>query len=126
MDVTFPLLSFLSRGFVDRVAHEAQSADVIVFSHPWVYPILSRLSGLENRRFVYDSQNVEGTLRRSLLGEQGLAGGVAEMVESLERELCGRAAGIFACSVEDARTFESLYGVDPSRIQRMLDIVSSI
>ena len=116
MDVTFPLLSFLSRGFVDRVAHEAQSADVIVFSHPWVYPILSRLSGLENRRFVYDSQNVEGTLRRSLLGEQGLAGGVAEMVESLERELCGRAAGIFACSVEDARTFESLYGVDPSRI----------
>jgi len=116
MDVTFPLLSFLSRGFADRVAYEARSADVIVFSHPWVFPIVSRLPGLEDRPFVYDSQNVEGRLRRALLGEGGLAGAIAEIVESLERELCRRAASIFACSIEDARSFESLYGVDPSRI----------
>jgi glycosyltransferase involved in cell wall biosynthesis len=116
MDVTFPLLSFLSQGFVDRVAYEARSADVIVFSHPWVFPIVSRLPGLEDRPFVYDSQNVEGRLRTSLIGKEGLAGGVAEMVESLERELCRRAAAIFACSTEDARSFESFYGVDPSRI----------
>ena len=116
MDVTFPLLSFLSRGFVDRVTYEAQSADVIVISHPWVFPIVSRLPGLEDKPIVYDSHNVEGRLRRSLLGDQGLAGGVSEMVERLERELCRRAAAIFACSTEDARSFESLYGVDPSRI----------
>jgi len=116
MDVTFPLLSFLSGGFADRVAHEAQSADVIVLSHPWVFPIVSRLPGLGDKPLVYDSQNVEGRLRASLLGKEGLAGGVAEMVESLERELCLRAAAIFACSTEDARSFEFFYGVDPSRI----------
>ncbi|HEX9302827.1 MAG TPA: glycosyltransferase [Thermoanaerobaculia bacterium] len=116
MDITFPLLSFLSRGFADRIAYEARSADVIVFSHPWVFPIVSRLPGLEDKPFVYDSQNVEGRLRRSLLGERGLAGGVAEMVESLERELCRRAAAIFACSTDDARSFESSYGIDPPRI----------
>ena len=72
-------------------AHDAlvaKSADVIVFSHPWVFPIVSRVPGLENKPFIYDSQNVEGHLRRSLLGEEGLAGGIAAMVESLERELC--------------------------------------
>ncbi len=116
MDVTFPLLSFLSKGFADRVAHEARSADVIVFSHPWVYPIVSRLPGLENKPFIYDSQNVEGHLRRSLLGETGLAGGIAQMVESLERELCARAAAIFACSADDALAFELHYGVDPAKI----------
>jgi glycosyltransferase involved in cell wall biosynthesis len=116
MDVTFPLLSFLSHGFADRVAYEAKSADVIVFSHPWVFPIVSRLPGLENKAFIYDSQNVEGHLRRSLLGEDGLAGGIAEMVESLERELCRRAAAIFACSAEDALAFELHYGVDPAKI----------
>ena len=116
MDVTFPLLSFLSGAFADRVAYEAQSADVIVISHPWVFPIVSRLPGLEDKPLIYDSQNVEGRLRASLLGREGLAGGVAEMVESLERELCLRAAAIFACSSEDARAFEFFYGVDPSRI----------
>jgi glycosyltransferase involved in cell wall biosynthesis len=116
MDVTFPLLSFLSKGFADRVAFEAKAADVIVFSHPWVFPIVSRVPGLENKPFIYDSQNVEGHLRRSLLGEEGLAGGIAAMVESLERELCERAAAIFACSPDDALAFELHYGVDPAKI----------
>jgi len=116
MDVTFPLLSFLSKAFADRVAYEARSADVIVFSHPWVFPIVSRLPELEGKPFIYDSQNVEGHLRRSLLGEKGLAGGIAEMVESLERELCARASAVFACSADDALAFELHYGVDPSKI----------
>ncbi len=116
MDVTFPLLSFLSKGFADRVAFEAKAADVIVFSHPWVFPIVSRVPGLENKPFIYDSQNVEGHLRRSLLGEEGLAGGIAAMVETLERELCERAAAIFACSPDDALAFELHYGVDPAKI----------
>jgi glycosyltransferase involved in cell wall biosynthesis len=116
MDVTFPLLSFLSKGFADRVAYEAKSADVIVFSHPWVFPIVSRVPGIENKPFIYDSQNVEGHLRRSLLGDAGIAGGIAEMVERLERELCARAAAIFACSADDALAFELLYGVDPAKI----------
>ena len=116
MDVTFPLLSFLSHGFAHRVAHEAKLADVIVVSHPWAYPIVSRVPGLEDKPLIYDSHNVEGHLRRSLLGHGELAGGIAEMVEELERELCARASAIFACSADDALAFELHYGVDPAKI----------
>jgi glycosyltransferase involved in cell wall biosynthesis len=116
MDVTFPTLSFLSTGFVDRVAYEARSADVIVCSHPWVFPIVSRLVNVQSKPLVYDAHNVEGRLKRSLLPTEGLGREIAEMVGELEGELCERAAAVFACSEEDAREFVSAYGVDRERI----------
>src|SRR5438445_2329998 len=116
MDVTFPALSFLSRGFLDRVAYEPRRADVIVFSHPWVFPIVSRLIDVQSKPFVYDAQNVEGRLKRSLLPPEGLGREIAEMVGELEKELCERAATIFACSEDDAREFVSAYGADRERI----------
>lgn len=116
MDVTFPALTSLSEGFVERATYEARKSDVIVFSHPWVFSLLSRDPELARKPFVYDAQNVEGRLRRSLLPETGIASGIAQMVESLERDLCRRSAAIFACSEEDAREFVDAYGVDAGRV----------
>jgi glycosyltransferase involved in cell wall biosynthesis len=116
MDVTFSALSPLSAGFVERVVAEARKAEVLVFSHPWVFPVVARDPDLAAKPFVYDAQNVEGRLRRSLLAAGGLAAGMASNVESLERELCRRAAAVFACSEEDAREFVESYGADPGRV----------
>jgi glycosyltransferase involved in cell wall biosynthesis len=116
VDVTFPALSPLSAAFAERVAYEAARADVIVFSHPWVFPLVARDPKLAGKPFVYDAQNVEGRLRRSLLSGEGLSAGLAGMVEELERDLCRRSAAIFACSEEDARAFVEEYGVDPDRV----------
>jgi glycosyltransferase involved in cell wall biosynthesis len=116
IDVTFSTLSPLSSGFTERVAYEASRADAVVFSHPWVLPTVLRSGDLPQIPFFYDAQNVEGKLKRSLLGSEGLAGEFASLVEKLEREICGRAAGIFVCSEDDARDFERLYGVDRERI----------
>jgi glycosyltransferase involved in cell wall biosynthesis len=116
MDVTFPVLSSLSEGFVERVLFEARKADLLVFSHPWVFPVVARDAELAAKPFVYDAQNAEGRLRRSLLASGGLGAGMASNVESLEREVCRRAAAIFACSEEDAREFVDVYGVDADRV----------
>jgi glycosyltransferase involved in cell wall biosynthesis len=116
MDVTFPVLSSLSEGFVERVLFEARKADLLVFSHPWVFPVVARDAELAARPFVYDAQNVEGRLRRSLLSAGGLGAGMASNVESLEREVCRRAAAVLACSEEDAREFVDAYGVDADRV----------
>ncbi|HEY6066068.1 MAG TPA: glycosyltransferase family 4 protein, partial [Thermoanaerobaculia bacterium] len=119
MDVTFPALSFLSAAFAQRVAYEARDAEVIVFSHPWVLPVVRRIPGIEGKPFVYDAQNVEGPLRRAFLSKSGLGAGIAEMVENLERELCRSSAAIFACSEGDADEFVSTYGADPERVHVM-------
>ncbi|HEV8611645.1 MAG TPA: glycosyltransferase [Thermoanaerobaculia bacterium] len=116
VDVTFPLLFSLSESFVERAVYEARKADVIVISHPWTFPVVARDPELAAKPLVYDAHNVEGRLRRSLLSKTSVAPGVARMVESLERELCGRAAAIFACSEQDAREFVEAYGVDADRV----------
>lgn len=116
VDVTFPMLSSLSHAFEERLAHEARAADVIVLSHPWALPALRRAEGVAGIPIVYDAQNVEGPLRQSLLGSEGLAGAIAADVEALERELCRAASAVLACSPEDAQLFRERYGVEAERL----------
>lgn len=116
VDVTFPMLSSLSHAFEERLAREARLGGVIVLSHPWALPALRRADGVAGIPIVYDAQNVEGPLRRSILGADGLAGAIATDVESLERELCRAAAAVLACSAEDAQLFRERYGVEAERL----------
>lgn len=116
MDVTFPILASLSENYVERLAAEARRADVIVLSHPWAFPAISRIPGISTIPLVYDAQNVEGQLRRSILGVEGFAGEIASTVEKVESEFCRRADAILCCSPEDAEEFVLRYGVDRNRI----------
>jgi glycosyltransferase involved in cell wall biosynthesis len=116
VDVTFPRLSHLSTAFVRRVRDEARWADVIVLSHPWVYPHLRGRPEIAGKPLFYDAQNVEGFLKRSMLSTGGLAGEIAAEIESLEARVCQDADVVLACSNEDARLFSYLYDVPPAKL----------
>lgn len=109
IDIAFARLGHLSADYL-RAAREAVDwADVVVFSHPWVYPLVAervRLSQL----VVYDSQNVEGFLRAQLLEtgndvDRELLRGVL----AAEYHLGLRAELVLACSEEDRERFARLY-----------------
>src|SRR5262249_46032356 len=73
IDVSFDLLAHNSPAFVDAARRQVEAGDVVVFSHPWVYPLVKDLLRSRRRLVVYDAQNVEGFLRAVLL-DDGAAG----------------------------------------------------
>jgi glycosyltransferase involved in cell wall biosynthesis len=110
IDVSFPLLAHHSPRYVEAARAAAHDADIVVFSHPWVYPLVSDLCR-PGQLVVYDAHNVESVLRFRLLGDSSAGLHLVRHAAALERDLCLRADLVLACSHEDRELFHSLYGL---------------
>lgn len=117
IDIAFGRQGALSPDYL-RVARETiRQADVVVFSHPWVFPLLEQ-DLQPGQTVVYDSHNVEGYLRAQLLDESNpveadLLRGVVED----ELRLCQRADLVLACSQEDLLRFNRLYRIHGAKLR---------
>jgi glycosyltransferase involved in cell wall biosynthesis len=116
IDTSFPQLAHLSTDYLEGVRREIETADIVVFSHPWVYPFASDILDRESVLVVYDSQNVEGFLRTVLLDDGGFGTEIVRQAALVEYRLCHDADLILACSNEDRRLFHRLYEVPFSKI----------
>jgi glycosyltransferase involved in cell wall biosynthesis/GT2 family glycosyltransferase len=117
IDSTFHELAHLSPDYVAAARDAAISADVVVFSHPWIYPLVRDALDPSRQLIVYDAHNVEGMLRMELLDDGGAGTGIVRGVVALEYELCHAVNLILACSHEDRRAFARLYNVPHDRIR---------
>jgi glycosyltransferase involved in cell wall biosynthesis len=117
IDTTFSLLAHLSPQYVEYVRSEVVKADVIIFSHPWVYPLVKDLLNKDAQTVIYDSQNVEGYLRFTLLDDGGFGTEIVRNVAKTEYELCHLADVIFTCSFEDCELFNKLYDVPFNKLK---------
>lgn len=120
IDATFPRFGTLSPDFCREALAAIDGADVVVFSHPWIYAIgrvaIDAAEAAGRRPLVlYDAHNVEGLLRRTLL--DGTAGGrqLADEAEALEHALCEAADLVLCCSHEDRMTFVHRYGIPATK-----------
>ncbi|PIE74386.1 MAG: hypothetical protein CSA19_00010 [Deltaproteobacteria bacterium] len=113
IDMSFSSQAELSPEWIDTARNQLAKADVVIFSHPWVYPLLAdRIQ--PHQVLVYDSHNVEGYLRAQLLDETNPM--EAQILErAVEDEYhCGLAAHlILACSHEDLTRFNRIYEFAP-------------
>lgn len=116
IDLIFPLLVESSPDYLREVYDRALRSDVIVFSHPWLYPAIDSRMDLKKKVVIYDSHNVEYLLRDKILGEQPFARCVSQQIKFVEGALCRAADLVLACSEEDRQSFTSVYGVDPEKI----------
>lgn len=117
IDVTFPLLASYSQEFITVARDKAKEADIVIFSHPWLFWSVSPVLNKEKQTIIYDSQNCEGLLRTKLLADECEFGQkLAKNVVKIEFELCHAANFILACSEEDKNNFIRLYNVYPSKI----------
>jgi glycosyltransferase involved in cell wall biosynthesis/GT2 family glycosyltransferase len=115
IDVSFPLLAHHSPDYVNAARAAASDADVVVFSHPWVYPLVSDVLGRREQLVVYDSHNVESVLRFRLLADSAVGLQIVRNGTAVERDLCARADLVLACSHEDRELFRRLYDVPYSK-----------
>jgi glycosyltransferase involved in cell wall biosynthesis len=117
IDVAFHTQAHFSPDFIGACHEVIAWADVVVFSHPWVYPLV-KTDLRSDQIIVYDSHNVEGLLRAQLLDESApLERDILLGVVGVEYELCCRADFILACSQDDLVLFSRLYGINASRIR---------
>jgi glycosyltransferase involved in cell wall biosynthesis/GT2 family glycosyltransferase len=111
VDVSFPLLAHHSSEYVNAARAAAARADVVVCSHPWVYPLVCEVLNERKRLVVYDAHNVESVLRYKLLNDISIGGQLVRHAAACERDLCRRADLVLACSHQDRELFHRLYEV---------------
>jgi len=111
IDSAFSHLAHHSSAYVEAARRAVTDADIVVFSHPWVFPIVKDLLRKRSQLVVYDSQNVEGLLRHTLLADNPFGAQIATLAAVIERDLCRCADLVLACSHEDRRLFHELYDV---------------
>ena len=76
---------FISDPVIDTARRQIRESEIVVFSHPWVFPLVKDSLERDRQLVVYDSQNVEGQLRRELLEGNTFAGRIADGVAAAER-----------------------------------------
>jgi glycosyltransferase involved in cell wall biosynthesis len=117
IDATFHQLAYLSRDFVEYARSEVRKCDIIVFSHPWVYPIVKDLLRNGEQLIVYDSQNMEGVLRAGQLDDGAFGTEIVREVAKVEYDLCHQADLILACSHDDGELFHRIYEIPFRKIR---------
>jgi len=93
----------------DRIA----SADAVVTAHPYSIRSVLEARGGHSVPVVFDSQNVEGRGKASVL--EGYDSYLAE-VRAIEREALRDSDRIFACSESDSAAFTEDYGIPSDKI----------
>jgi glycosyltransferase involved in cell wall biosynthesis/GT2 family glycosyltransferase len=111
IDASFAMLAHHSPEFAAAARDAASAADVVVFSHPWVYPLVSDVLRSKEQLVVYDAHNVESVLRYRLLADSEAGLRIVRHATALERELCRCADLVLACSHDDRDLFHRLYGM---------------
>ena len=115
IDVAFPWMTRLSRKFVRELRAATVSSDVVVFTHPWVYPLAK--GSLQEKVVIYDAHNFEWKLRSDLLSSTVVGRRLAASVKRVEGELAKRSHQIWVCSTEDADAMSAVYGVPRERFR---------
>jgi len=109
IDIEFSEQVHLSPAHLNEARNRMRDADVVVFSHPWCFmPLSADLRA--DQLVVYDSQNVESVLRMSLHDDLPQASPLIELVAKAEAALLERADLVLACSEEDRKLFNQIFG----------------
>lgn len=117
IDLAFSRQAYLSPDYIAAARKATENAHVVVFSHPWIYPLVKNQLR-PNQVVIYESHNVEGFLRAQLLSDSNpVERDVLEGVIQDELECGRRADWILACSHEDLLRFNRLYGFSPEKMR---------
>jgi glycosyltransferase involved in cell wall biosynthesis len=111
IDASFPLLAHHSPEFVKAANAAVADADIVVLSHPWVFPLIADELEKGRRLVVYDAHNVESVLRYRLLADSQTGLGIVRHAAAVERALCRKADLVLTCSHEDRELFHRLYDI---------------
>lgn len=103
-----------STKYVKKVNEFAQSSDVIVCSHPYLFNTVKK----ENERqiLVYEAHNVEYNLKKQYITNTKQGDKLRDLVWDIEKRACVDSDIIFSTSEEEKTTLSKLYEVSSDKI----------
>lgn len=113
-DVAAPILCHLTPDFMDTLAEEARSADLLGAFHPYLAGALQEVS---DRPLWHDSANVEFLLKRDLLPSSPQGADLVLLTRQVEEIACRDSSLLTACSEDDAVRLAELYDICPGSIR---------
>lgn len=118
LDVTIPMLMRFTQKYQRKLSQLIKGMDVVIISHPWVYPYVKREIKKLGRKpvLIYDSHNIEYKIKKDILIDTILGKILVHKVKKVEGKLVKDCDLIFVCSDKDAQGFSDLYGVDKKKI----------
>jgi GT2 family glycosyltransferase/glycosyltransferase involved in cell wall biosynthesis len=111
IDSAFASQAHLSPDYLNAARAAAREGDIVVYSHPWLYPLTKNMLDRSRQIVVYDAHNVEGKLRMALLDDGAMGTRIVRDVVAVEAALCRAADLVLCCSTQDADDFHRIYGV---------------
>ncbi len=115
IDVTIPLLMRFTPRFREIAQMYASQSDIIIVSHPWVYPYINAKQ--TKRKFlIYDSHNCEYLIKKEILRSSMAGRLLSQTVKRLEKAICNESDLIFATSEEDKKRLSELYNINDEKI----------
>ncbi|WP_165865871.1 glycosyltransferase family 4 protein [Lucifera butyrica] len=112
-DVGLPQFYKLSPAYIEALGKSAGSADAVVTSHPYLYSAIREVS---NKMLWYEAQDVEGSLKPKMLPDTDGGRKLALETVKIEQLCCMDSSLIMACSHDDGKLMENLYGTESSKI----------
>lgn len=88
--------------------------DIVVASLPYMFPVIEK--HVKDTSLVYESQNVEFLLKKSLLGKSFFGNFLCNSVKKIEGQAISKSDVIFAITNEDRENMQKIYNGDPSKI----------
>ncbi len=107
-DIAFIYLYKMTPKFIDEVKRASKVSDFIL-SSPYTYPLLKKYT---QTPIVYESQNIEYLLKKSILKRSSLNKKFLNKLFTIENELLNSSIFTTACADEDIVGFKKLYGID--------------
>lgn len=96
--------------FVDDVKILMTESDIIVFSHPYLYPLEKYIN--PRSKVIYEAHNVEYLLKKAYLNNKDWD----TRLFSIEKKCCDNSNLIFTTSLEDKTILQDIYNLNPEKI----------
>lgn len=99
-----------SKKYVDKIKELAVDSDIIVFSHPYLWPLNKFID--DNKKVIYEAHNLEYLLKKDYVKDSGYT----TKIYNTEKEASLKSDLILCTSEEDKTNLIEVYGPSPEKI----------
>ena len=96
----------LTPEYIKTIKETSLSSDFVIMTSPYTYPLLKEHL---KKNFIYESQNVEYLLKKSMLQKREYEQKLLDKLYEVEKNCCEDATIMTACSKDDINNFQTLY-----------------
>ncbi|TCS93637.1 glycosyltransferase family 4 protein [Hazenella coriacea] len=114
-DIMMERFSSLTPEYQHTVDEYLEQAEIIVAAQPYLFHLIEKCPRLDQKLIIYDSQNVEYELKKSMLPNNEIAQLLLSQLFQLEQRACQQSDLILTCTLNDSQQMQRLYEMNSDK-----------